>query len=345
MVRLQLFGKFEIFDANGAPICLASEKSRGLLAFLALHSELPPTRDRIISLFWGDRYRDQARQSLRQAVTKLRRVLADPDGCAIVIDQDRIALNPDIVRVDVDHFIADARAGDLEATRRAAAMLTGPILEGIYGLQPEFEDWVALERQRISDLAVTVLERAAEQEQQLGNTAAALAHAKHLAELDTWSDAAQMPLIRMLAQKGDRAAAVQHFRSYAASLEAELGITPAPALTALIEEVKGNGCFSATPGPQPTVAARPAAAGAGRTRIAVLPFAWMCSEDDSSFLVDALVEDVPPSCPASAGWRSAPAPSRSAPGPATPRWSASRKTASSTSWCRARCGSMAASTG
>ncbi|MEO0990663.1 MAG: winged helix-turn-helix domain-containing protein, partial [Pseudomonadota bacterium] len=177
MISIKLFGKFSVHDAQGNPIAIAGSKTQGLLAFLALNAELPPTRDRIISLFWGERFNDQARQSLRQALRKLRQLLDDAEGEALVVDQERIGLNPAVVEVDVEAFVSAASQGDLATTRAAAAMLTGPMLDGLYGMQPEFDDWLALERQRINELAVKVLERSAEQELQQGDPETALERA------------------------------------------------------------------------------------------------------------------------------------------------------------------------
>ena len=68
MISINLFGKFSIQGADGTPIPLAGAKTQGLVAYLALNTEMPPSRDRLMALFWGDRFTDQARQSLRQAI-------------------------------------------------------------------------------------------------------------------------------------------------------------------------------------------------------------------------------------------------------------------------------------
>ncbi|MEO0989956.1 MAG: tetratricopeptide repeat protein, partial [Pseudomonadota bacterium] len=94
-------------------------------------------------------------------------------------------------------------------------------------------------------------------------------------------------------QRGDRAAAVQHFNSYAATLDKELGIAPGAALQELIGQVKGEGFFGKSgQRPETETRAPEPKRSSGRTSIAVLPFTWMASEADSGFLSEGLVEDV-----------------------------------------------------
>ena len=75
MLSIRLFGSFAVLDASGNPVALTGAKTQGLVAYLALNTEMPPSRDRLMALFWGDRFTDQARQSLRQAIAKLKRKL------------------------------------------------------------------------------------------------------------------------------------------------------------------------------------------------------------------------------------------------------------------------------
>ena len=294
MLQIQLFGEFSVRDAEGNDIAIAGAKTQGLVAFLALTMEMPPSRDRLISLFWGDRFTEQARQSLRQAVAKLRRIFEAaglPD--VVIADPGRIGLNQDQVSVDVESFLKLAQQTDPSATAAAVELLKGPLLEGFYGQQSEFEDWLASERQRVAELSSQVMERAASQASQKGDVRRALEIARRVAELDPWSDSAQTPLIRILAQKGDRAAAVQHFNAYERTLREELGIGPGPDLAKLVDQVKGEGFFpEATEPAHPAPERKKPVRFGGRTAVAISQFTWLASETDQSFLVEGIVEDV-----------------------------------------------------
>ncbi len=293
MITIKLFGKLDVTGENGEPVPLAGAKTQGLVTYLALNTEFPPTRDRLMALFWGDRFTDQARQSLRQAIAKLKRSFAVED--AILAEGDRVGLNRDRVSVDVDTFAALVQDDTVEATEKAISLMTGSILDGIYGQQPEFEDWISSERQRYSTMAMALLERASQQKLKTGDVAAALDHARRMVALDPLREASQIVLIRILAQQGERTAAVQQYNAYAALLAKELDVSPGQDLTALMAEVKGSGSFfedaaepavAATPAPQADIVT------GGRTSVAVVPFGMLAPDPDQTMFVEGLTEDV-----------------------------------------------------
>ena len=290
MLSIRLFGSFSVVDAEGNTVALTGAKTQGLVAYLALNTEMPPSRDRLMALFWGDRFTEQARQSLRQAIAKLKRTLGD----VILTEHDRVGLNPASVSVDVDEFSRLADDPSVETTGKAMALLGGPLLDGLYGQQAEFEDWIASERQRLSSLAMKVMERAAEQAAKAGDQAKAMGIAREIVAMDPLRDASQMVLIRLLAQQGERAAAVQQFNAYEALLDKELGVGPGHELLRLIDEVRGEGFFANEPTPsapkeQQTKQPEPTSGGAN---VAVVPFATLRSEDDLEYFVEGLVEDI-----------------------------------------------------
>ncbi|NKB26418.1 MAG: tetratricopeptide repeat protein [Rhodobacteraceae bacterium] len=303
MFDVKLFGKFEVLSQDGAAINVAGAKTQGLIAFLAMNMGMPPTRDRIVNLFWGDRFTDQARQSLRQAIAKLRRILPDGDR-ALVIEHDRISFDPAVVRVDLDRFTELAENDRVQDAIAAVALLRGPLLDGFFGQQAEFEDWISSERQSINELSCKLLERAADAESRNGNMSQALVHARRVTQLNPWSDAAHGVLLRLLAQNGERAQAIQHFQKYESTLKDELGIGVGQELRELIAQIRGETFAPAEHSPNdPALSASPPAsalpmaerapdAADGQTSIAIVPFAWMASEADHGFLVDGLVEDM-----------------------------------------------------
>jgi len=297
MISINLFGKFSVRDANENPIPLTGAKTQGLVAYLALNTEMPPSRDRLMALFWGDRFTDQARQSLRQAIAKLRRTFDVAEGGVIITEHDRVGLNTELVTVDVDAFSDIVHNPSTDSTLKGVALLTGPLLDGLYGQQPEFEDWIASERQRFSTLSLKILERAAELELQNGKTDDALALARRMVSLDPLRDASQIFLIRILAQHGERAAAVQQFNTYEAFLQKELDVGAGPELLKLIDEVKGGGITTKTaeaafppaslPGP-----VRVSPAISVGTNVAVVPFATLNSDEEYQHFAAGLTEDI-----------------------------------------------------
>src|SRR5215470_19648900 len=86
--QLSLLGRFELAGPDG-PVDLTSKKLAGLLAFLACTAPEPQNRDKLMTLLWGSHFEAQARQNLRQALTRLRRVLGHD---VLIGDGDEVSL-------------------------------------------------------------------------------------------------------------------------------------------------------------------------------------------------------------------------------------------------------------
>ena len=82
-LRLTLNGTFDAEGPDG-PLPKIGRRSQALIAFLALEPRQRATRSAAMTLLWGDRSEEQARASLRQELSALRRAL--PDG---VLHADR----------------------------------------------------------------------------------------------------------------------------------------------------------------------------------------------------------------------------------------------------------------
>lgn len=288
MIDIKLLGRFCVEDADGQPINVPGAKTQGLLAFLAMTTDRPPTRDQIIAHFWGDRFSDQARQSLRQAIAKLRRILPSGDAEALIVDQDRIGLNRDVFRVDVDRLQHLATSEDEAEVAAAVELLRGPLLDGLFGQQPVFEDWIAGERLRMAELSARVLEKASGIARRSGELERALNHARRVVELDPWSDAAQMGLLRLMAESGNRAQAIQTFKAYETTLDEELGIAPGQELQDLMAQIRHD----RLPVKTDADAALPDTCDRGRTSVALRSFTLLTNGDDQTFLVEGLMEDL-----------------------------------------------------
>jgi DNA-binding SARP family transcriptional activator len=125
--RLSLLGRFELTGQDG-PIELTSKKLIALLAFLACTAPQVHGRDKLMTLLWGSHFDAQARQNLRQALFRLRRVLGDD---ALISTGESISLQPGVVTSDVMRFQALLDDGSREALNEAIDLYRGPLLPDI----------------------------------------------------------------------------------------------------------------------------------------------------------------------------------------------------------------------
>jgi TolB-like protein len=134
VLRLSIFGIFRVADVSGNEIPVKSRKSRALLAYLALPPGKPRSREQIMALLWSDRGDQQARSSLRQALSGLRKDLGEGGLSALRITDETLMLDPAQI------FVEPASPGDV-------------LLDGLHLTDPAFEEWLRDERLRHEDVA------------------------------------------------------------------------------------------------------------------------------------------------------------------------------------------------
>lgn len=123
-VAITLDGPLRVDLPDGPAPGGLGRRARAMLAFLATRPDLRAERTTLAALLWSDRPEAQARASLRQELSAMRRHL--PDG---TVGADRFAVWLEAARVEV---------------RRDG---TGPFLEGFDLASEGFEDWLRAERQ------------------------------------------------------------------------------------------------------------------------------------------------------------------------------------------------------
>jgi DNA-binding SARP family transcriptional activator len=100
-LTLKLLGGF-LLRADDRPRALPARKAQALLAYLAVRAGRAHARETLTALLWGDVGERQARQSLRQTMVRLRRVLA-ANPRALLAQGDTVTLTPAALDLDVSH--------------------------------------------------------------------------------------------------------------------------------------------------------------------------------------------------------------------------------------------------
>lgn len=257
--RLQLFGGARIVGSDGLPMQGRSAHRRRLavLAILGAARGRPVGRERITSLLWPDADPTDARHSLVESLSVVRRELGvDPFLCT----GDEVALDPAVLDSDVDEFVRAVAAGN---AARAAELYAGSFLEGfVVKDAPEFDRWTEEERNALAAMLARALEAEAGRREAGGDAAGAVELLRRLVALDRYSSRVAMRLARALAAAGDTAAAVQHLTVHIAVLRQELELEPPPEVLAALEELRRRTSLrphaAGEPSPRPTDAAAPA---------------------------------------------------------------------------------------
>lgn len=241
VLSLALLGEPRLSGPDGAEITVPSRKSMALLAYLAANRGRSASRERIMGLLWGDRFDQQARQSLRQTLYSLRKLLG-PDGeNALSVAGDTVSLNASSVRTDLSEFERLAVSNEPEAVAEAIRLYRGPLMAGFAIRDPAFMEWLESERTRLQDLAASALYRIAKHYKASAAYDDALAMARRLLDLNPLREKAHRLIMRIHAKSGDRAQALLQYQRCADLLHRELGVEPDFITIRTYEEIKASG--------------------------------------------------------------------------------------------------------
>ena len=264
---LSLLGGFELTGPHGV-VDLPSKKLAGLLAYLACTAPQPQPRERLSTLLWGSHFDVQAKQNLRQALFRLRKVLGQD---AIESDGEVVSLNAAAVLCDVSRFEALVRDGGRDALRAAVDLYRGRLIDDVAISEEGWNEWLTGERERLLELAVGAMVGLGEQELAAGRAEPALKAGQRAIALNNMREDAHRLILQALAAAGRKAEALKHYQDLVALLKRELNTEPDAATKSLAAELGGTQPPSRSPDVKEI--AKPTLSQPDRPSIAVLPFA------------------------------------------------------------------------
>jgi DNA-binding SARP family transcriptional activator len=239
VLRLDLLGDYQIHSPDGSLITLSAKKSQALLAFLAVRPAQLVSRDKMSLLLWSGSGPEQARQSLRQLLSTLRKELAQisPDAKLLVEESDFLGIDPTSVEADVSQFESLLAAGTEEALIASTNLYRGDFLDGFQLGEEKFDQWAIAERDRLHRAALRAHMQLAEILARRGAVDDAIATAQRALRIDPLQESMHRTLMRLYLQSGDLVNALQQYDACARTLKRELGVDPDSETRALQQQI------------------------------------------------------------------------------------------------------------
>lgn len=221
--ELMLFGAPRVLH-RGALLHFGSRKALTILAMLALDGST--TRERLAALLWPEADASAARRNLRRDLFRLRDLqlplLEQADGHLALAEGWRI---------DVLAFRRALAAGDEAAALSMSAPTLFDGLDGVAG--DEIDRWLSEQRAEPLRLRQQAQRSLAQARAEQGDTDTALALWTQSLEEDPCHEAALLPAMALLSQRGERAAALALFERTRQALQQRLDAEPAMAAQSL----------------------------------------------------------------------------------------------------------------
>jgi DNA-binding SARP family transcriptional activator len=238
VLHLELLGDFRLRSESGSLVTISARKSQAMLAFLAVKPSQLFSRDKMATLLWSSTAPEQARQSLRQTLSTLRRELAQISPQKILVEEgDFLSLDASLVHVDVVEFEKLVAAGTAEALDPATRLYSGDFLDGFMIDEERFDQWVIAERDRLHRLALRAHAQLVEILTRGDAVDEAIAVAQRSLRIDPLQESMHRTLMRLYLQSGDPLNALQQYDACARALRRELDVEPDAETKSLQQEI------------------------------------------------------------------------------------------------------------
>ncbi|MFP5245178.1 MAG: BTAD domain-containing putative transcriptional regulator, partial [Thermoanaerobaculia bacterium] len=237
VLHLELLGDFRLRDETGALVTISAKKSQAMLAYLGVKPSQLVSRDKMANLLWSSTAPEQARQSLRQTLSTLRKELANVSPHKILVEEgDFLSLDANLVHCDVVEFEQLVATGTPEALDPATRLYEGDFLDGFQIDEERFDQWVIAERDRLHRLALRAHTQLVELLTRAESTDEAIAVAQRSLRLNPLQESMHRTLMRLYIQSGDLLNALQQYDACAKIQRRELDVEPDAETKALQQE-------------------------------------------------------------------------------------------------------------
>ena len=235
-LHLHLFGGFRATWSGVQRFDLAARKPLALLSCLALNVGHSLSRAYLADLLWHDVDEQQAQDSLRHALSTLRKALYPGGGDRLRTRGSGVELDGAAVVTDVARFRACLAAGTPGALVKAIDLYSGDLLTSFSVNAEPFETWLRDERERLRDALLKAFDTL------IGLQAAdtpeiACQTAIRCLKLEPTSETAHRWLMRLHVKQGRRSGALRQYQQCVATLRRELKAQPSRETQLLYQEI------------------------------------------------------------------------------------------------------------
>lgn len=239
MLEVQLLGGFSI-KAGQKSLVLSSRAAQSLFAYLVLNAGTSFRREKLAGMLWPDSTEAAARDYLRHALWRVRKVLEGASAVSLLeVDDLTIGIHPTMdFRFDCRLVQEAAKGESADDLMEALSAFGGELLPGFY------EDWVVLEREHLQATYEKEMDRLLSLLQQEGRWNDVLVWAEKWIAFGQKPEAAYRALMSAHAANGDMSRLAAVYERCVKTLR-DVNMQPSEQTRVLYEELKSGKSSSA----------------------------------------------------------------------------------------------------
>jgi DNA-binding SARP family transcriptional activator len=248
-LQVRFFGRFEILHNGTLAPVRGNAKALAILRYLLAHPKRPISKDYLMGWLWPESDSKRARSSLTSAIHALRGLLvalfaSENLADYILFESGYYRLSPNVrVSSDVAEFDARHEHGrNLEKALRMAEAAEEyqkavALYQGDYLVEDLYEEWPMIERERLGDVYMEMLNRLAIYHAEIGEYRDCIRTCYRLLEREPSCEDSNRLVMECYARLGLRAQALRHYQLFKGILQRKLGLDPSPEIEALYRRI------------------------------------------------------------------------------------------------------------
>lgn len=229
-------GRPLLLSENGEPAAVKTRKALAIMGYLSRVGGMNAPRETLADLLWSNAERPKAMQSLRQALRQLKTAEQSLGHDVVHATSTHVKLDQATFSSDLVRLFALLDRGGTKDFHEAEELWRGDFLAGYEDIDPEFSDWLQVERERIRSEVVTAAFRHLTQVANSDGGEQIEAGARFLLKTDPAFEPAHRVLIRLYMALGQDERAKEQFKACEREMRIHLDAQPDEETRALLTD-------------------------------------------------------------------------------------------------------------
>lgn len=285
-LSLNLIGGFALKGDGGAMLKISLTKAKAIISFLALAAGGAASRNELISVWWSDRQRVQANQSLRQTMLAMKHDLARAGVPRLVrVERNQICLDLSQIRVDALVLSGLARSDSPLSSEDALNLPVGGFLQGVVTRDPVGDAWIQDRSTEFFRLRLVLLKKTLQTALSADEMDAVEMLARRILAINPAVEVAHQALICAFLARGERSLAVRQG-------QLQRGVSPSGPVGPAVTTTSSSRHAEASSGALGTIMGGVQSQAAPKPGLLVMPFARADAAPATARLAFGLTDDL-----------------------------------------------------